>query len=132
MLESTSKDCSEEDNAAFVKCLTELTSPFQRPRYIVPFSANAVVQQKMTGWLPGVVGKFFESEEPQLLLYYAVPSLLSKNKSLVEIFEGHWNKYVSDGEAIYTQQGDGLNLIERIRLDQQMPEVQAQQRECFQ
>ncbi len=126
------EDCDEEDNVAFVKCLTELTSPFQRPRYVVPFSANTVSRQALTGWLPGAVGKFFESVEPQIQHYHAVPSLLSKNKSLVEVFEGHWNECVSDGEAIYTQKGDGRKLAEQIRRDDLMPDVQAQQRECFQ
>lgn len=126
------EDCEEEDSDSFTKCLTELTSPFQRPRYLVPFHANVVIRQAMTGWIPGIVGRFFESREPQLIMYCAVPAQLSRNKALVEIFEGHWNNLVSDGEAIYAQQGNGLEIVEKARRDGMMPEVHAQQRECFQ
>lgn len=123
--------CDEAENAAFIKCLAEIMSPFRRPRYVVLFSVNTIERQAMTGWLQGIVGRFFESQTPTLMMYMAVPSLLSKNKSLVEVFERHWNEQVSEGEAIYVQQGDGLALLEKARLNDLMPPADAQQRECF-
>ncbi len=119
------------DNGLFMKCLTELMSSFQRPRYLVPLSVNVVDRRPGTSWLPGIVGQYFESHAPILLMYMAVPSLLSKNKSLVEIFEGHWNRLVSQGESTYTHQGDGLALLQDARLKGLMPAADAQQRECF-
>lgn len=120
------------DSGLFMKCLSEVMSPFQRPRYLVPLSVNVVDRRPGTGWLPGIVGQYFESHAPKLLMYMAVPGLLSKNKSLVDVFEGHWNRLVSQGEAVYTQQGDGLAMLQDARLNRQMPEADAQQRECFQ
>jgi len=126
------ENATDEDNATFTDALMEMMSPFRRPRYVLPFTANVVKRQSMTGWMPGVVGKFFESQEPQLLRYHAVPSALSKNKPLVAVLEGHWRNLVSDDEAIYTLQGDGLALMEAARQNRQMPEAEAQKRECFQ
>lgn len=120
-----------DDNTVFTDCLMELMSPFQRPRYVVPFLVNEVQRKPMTGWLPGVVGQLFESAEPILLRYHAIPALLSKNKPLVTVFEDHWRNLVSDKEAIYAQQGDGADLVAKARLDGEMPEVEARHHECF-
>ena len=64
-------------------------------------------------------------------MYHAVPTPLSRNKSLVEVFERHWNQLVSEGEAVFALQGDGRKLLEQAEQQALMPEIAAQERDCF-
>lgn len=125
------QNSTEEDNRLFADCLTELMSPFQRPRYVIPFVVDIVSRKTLTGWMPNVLGRFFEVREPKLLRYHSLPSAFSRNKELKDVFQGHWNDLVSDGEAIYCHKGKGLQMIESAKQQDLMPQSIPHVRDCF-
>lgn len=125
------QNSTEEDNQLFATCLTELMSPFQRPRYVIPFVVDQVTRKPMTGWMPRLLGRLFEVREPQLLRYHSLPSAFSRNRELKDIFQEHWNDRVSDGEAIYCHKGKGLDLVKSAREQELMPETIPHVRDCF-
>lgn len=47
--------------------------------------------------------------------YYNVPSSLSTNKTLAEIFHNNWNKYVADSTLIYTKSLEGRKILLEAR-----------------
>lgn len=122
---------TEDDTETFAACLSELMSPFRRPRYIVPRYVFEQQRAPLTGWVPAPLGRFFESRRPRLLMYHAVPLALARNKSLVEIFERHWNENISDGEAVFALQGQGQQLVKDARQTSMMPSSVVETRECF-
>ncbi|MEZ6122716.1 MAG: DEAD/DEAH box helicase family protein [Planctomycetaceae bacterium] len=122
---------SPEDRELFAGCLMELMSPLQKPRYIIPRAVDVPVQQKITGWLPRAMGRWFESRDRTLVMYHAIPASLAKNKATVDVFQRHWNERVSPGDAVYTQQGEGRSVLEQAQKTGLMPPLDAQQRECF-
>ena len=121
----------EPENTLFTSCMFELTSPFQRPRYIVPFFVNHVTRKAMTRWMPNMLGRFFEEKEPTLIRYHAIPNAVSRNKELVDIFQSFWNQYVSSGDAVYTQQGIGQETLEAVRAENRMPKTVPHLRDIF-
>jgi hypothetical protein len=47
--------------------------------------------------------------------YHAVPDYLAANKSRVKAFEEAWNRFVSAGEALYTQDLQARAIAETQR-----------------
>lgn len=125
------ENSTSEDDRLFATTLTELMSPFQRPRYMVPFIVDQVIRKPMTGWMPNLIGRMFESQQPQLICYYSVPAAFSQNKNLVQVFQDHWNAVVSDGKAIYCHKGTGQQLMQDAKKQNLTPDSTPQMRECF-
>lgn len=124
-------DSSVEDDRLFATSLCELLSPFQRPRYLIPFIVDKVIRKPLTGWMPNLLGKMFETRQPQLICYYSLPTAFGRNKELTQLFQDHWNENVSDGDAIYCNQGKGQQLVEDARKENLMPDSTPQVRDCF-
>lgn len=125
------KHATDAENKLFTSSLYELCSPFQRPRYIIPFSVNHITQKRLTGWMPKLFGKMFQEKESTLIRYHAIPSALSRNKDIVDIFQSHWNDKVSTGAAVYTQQGDGQETLNTVKNENRMPNSLPHIRDCF-
>ncbi|MCA9084144.1 MAG: DEAD/DEAH box helicase family protein [Planctomycetaceae bacterium] len=115
----------------FMDCLEELMSPFTRPRYVIPRFTRHVRRKRLTEWMPGVLGKFFEEQDRALVMYHAVPAALSKNRSLVESFQNAWNQQISSGDAIFAQQGVGEQLVRQVVQESQMPQTEPRRQDCF-
>ena len=64
-------------------------------------------------------------------MFHAVPSVLSKNKSLVSVFQQGWNSYVSPGEAVYTMRGDGERLLAKAKSKGQRKRGEIHNKEIF-
>jgi len=125
------QNASEGENNVFAHSFYELTSPFQCPRYIVPFFVNHVTRQPMAKWMPNVIGRMFDIKEPTLIRYHAVPAALSRKKEIVDIFQNHWNESVSTDDAVYTQQGIGQKTRDAVRSENRMPKTMPHLRDCF-
>ena len=122
---------STEDDSLFATSLCELLSPFQRPRYLIPFIVDRVIRKPLTGWMPNLLGKIFETKQPQLICYHSLPAVFSRNKELTQTFQDHWNAIVSDGDAMYCNQSKGQQLVEDARKRNLMPDTTPQIRDCF-
>lgn len=109
------QDATEQENQIFVDALHETLGPLKDPRYIIP----RVVSRKVDTWLskilPSVVGRFFQKEKKVRVMFHAVPTVLSKNRSKVSIFEQGWNAFVSPGDAVFTQRGTGEELLAKAK-----------------
>lgn len=47
--------------------------------------------------------------------YYNVPNALSVNKSMAEIFQNNWNKYVAVSKLVYTKSAEGRKILLEAR-----------------
>ena len=81
--------------------------------------------------MPKLFGKMFQEKESTLIRYHAIPSALSLNKDIVDIFQSHWNDKVSTGAAVYTQQGDGQETLNTVKNENRMPNSLPHIRDCF-
>lgn len=79
----------------------------------------------------GVMGKYFRNLRRQLVMLHAVPSELAKHKNLVQIFQKHWNEWVSLGEALDSHRGPGVDLMEQCTRSQQIPKNRVREKHVF-
>ena len=93
------QEATDEENQMFVDALYEALGPLQSPRYIVPRIVTRKVDTWLSKILPSIVGQFFQKEKKFRVMFHAVPTILSKNRKLVSIFEKGWNAYVSPGKG---------------------------------
>jgi hypothetical protein len=64
-------------------------------------------------------------------MLHAVPSVLAKNKDLALIYQRHWNRCVSPGEALYAYRGAGKELIAVALREGQTPRGRIHKKEIF-
>jgi hypothetical protein len=57
--------------------------------------------------------------------------VLAKNKDLVTIYQQHWNKRVSPGDAVYAYHGSGEKLIDEARRAGKVPAGEIHEKEIF-
>ena len=108
-------DASEEENQIFVDALHETLGPLKSPRYIVPRIVSRKVDTWLSKILPSIVGRFFQKEKKVRVMFHSVPTILSKNRAKVAIFEKGWNAFVSPGQAIFTQRGSGEEVLAKAK-----------------
>ena len=128
------ENTDEEGSMAFSKAMQELLQPidsFERLRYMVPLVLDKAQRKAMTGWMPNVVGRYFEDKTEAVAFYLAIPSPFSKNKSLVESFEVHWNDLVSTGDAISCRSDSGKQTLATAQQNGLILTRQPQIRDCF-
>ncbi len=117
------EEAGDGDRELFTDSLREVFSPPQNARYIVERYIDLREMTKKTrhpwfaNFLPGLLRKYFEKQydhvetERELIMIHAVPEVMAKNRKLADLFKGHWNRLVSPGELIFTQRGDGRELL---------------------
>ena len=71
------------------------------------------------------------SPTSQASTVHAVPSVLARNKDLVAVYEKHWNRYVSPGEAIYAHHGPGKDLLAEARRQGLSSKARVHEKEIF-
>ena len=137
-----------EENALFTQSLHETLAPLdQRPRYIIPRDIVRVektwVGEKLSGvlggglpsWLmtrlPKPVSQLIEKRTRERAMWHAVPAALAKNKDLVEVFQKHWNRHVSPGEAVFGQRGEGAAILEKARRKGLSPSGAVHEKDIF-
>jgi len=138
------EQAENDENELFTESLQELFAPLdQQPRYLIPRDVMRVqptwLGDKLGGALPGWlrqrlptgIGRMLESRKRERAMWHAVPAALAKNKDLVEIFQRHWNRHVSPGQAIYGLREDGDRILADARRNRLSPEGTVHPKEIF-
>jgi len=125
------EDADQEESALFTAALHEVLGPLGRPRYVVPREVDRYSDTWLSKIMPSVLGRYLKRRERQTAMMHAVPSTLAKNKDLVAIFERHWNRHVSPGQAIYAHHGEGEKLVDEARRKKQTPSGEVHDKEIF-
>jgi superfamily II DNA or RNA helicase len=121
----------DEEAALFTQALHEALGPLDRPRYVIPRSVHVARNTWLSAILPAFVGRYFQRREQRRVMLHAVPSVLARNKDLVAIFEAHWNRYVSPGQAIYAHHGPGKDLVAQARRQGWSSKARVHEKEIF-
>ena len=125
------EQAGEEDCQLFTRSLYEALGPIQQPRYVIPRQVDRLEDTWLSALLPKIVGQYFQQRRRGQAMLHAVPLALAKNKELVEIFERHWNRCVSPGQAIYAQRGAADETIDQARQRGQLPTGWVQEKDVF-
>lgn len=125
------EEVSTEDSRIFTEALHEALGPLQQARYVIPRLVDHVTDTWLSSLLPVIVGHYFQKRSRRQAMLHAVPYALARNKELVEIYERHWNRHVSPGEAIYALRGGADEVIEQARRSGQLPRAWVQEKEVF-
>lgn len=105
-------DASAEDNRMFTSSMKQVLGPLDRPRYVIPRNVIRREETWLSSLLPEIVGRYFQKKRTELAMLHAVPSELARNKTDVLVFQKHWNRLVSPGEAVYAHRGGGEKMVQ--------------------
>ena len=125
------ENAPEEDSQLFTQSLHEALGPLHSPRYVIPRLIDRTDETWLSSLLPRIVGQFFQNRTRKAAMLHAVPSALAKNRDLVAIYERHWNKHVSPGEAIFTLRGSADELLEKARRRSELSSAWVHEKEVF-
>ena len=125
------ENASEEDSQLFTQSLHEALGPLHSPRYVIPRLIDRLDETWLSSLLPRIVGQFFQKRTRKQAMLHAVPSALAKNRDLVAIYEKHWNKRVSPGEAIFTLRGSADEVLEKARRRSELASSWVHEKEVF-
>jgi hypothetical protein len=103
---------NEEENELFTTAMKQVLGALDRPRYVIPRNVIRHYDTWLSGFLPEIVGRYFQKKRTELAMLHAVPSELAKNRSDVLVFQNHWNRLVSPGEAVYAYRGEGERMVQ--------------------
>ena len=87
-----------EENNMFIQTLQEFLDPVDNPRYLL------IKHSKF-------LGKIKQTD------YFAVPTVLTWNKSSIEIFQKLWEKYIGECEIVYVRNLEGRKILLKARKD---------------
>lgn len=99
----------------FTQSLHEAMGPLDRPRYVIPRFVHELSDTWLSSLLPEVLAKYFRKRQQWYAMLHAVPSALSRHKDAAAIYQRHWNRYVSPGEAVYAHHGEGERMVAEAR-----------------
>ncbi len=102
---------SEEESKIFISSMGQVLGPLDNPRYMISREVKILNDTWFSKLLPKVIGKYFKIKKNKLVMYHAVPKILSQNKGDAKIFEKYWNFNVSPGLVIYGYGEDGRVLV---------------------
>lgn len=125
------EEARDEEAALFTQALHETLGPLNRPRYVIPRFVHVARDSWLSAILPSFLGRYFQHREQRRVMLHAVPSVLARNKELVAIFESHWNRYVSPGQAQYAHHGPGKDLLAQARRQGWASKARVHQKEIF-
>lgn len=117
------------DCGQFAEAVSEVTSPFRRPRYIISQPINS--QGPVKRWMPTAITEFFARPQEERTLYRAIPHSLSKNRALVDVFERLWQQKFRTSEAVSTRSVDGEKMLDDAIAQELMPKTESRVVECF-
>jgi len=114
-------DADEDEAALFAGSVAEALGPLVRPRYVIPRYVADVTETWVSRLLPNALARYFRRRTKRVAMWHAVPAPLAKKKELAAVYQYHWNRHVSPGEAVYAHRGEGEEIVERARREGLMP-----------
>ena len=119
------EEAEDEEREVFTTAMSEIFSPPEKPRYLIErfvdlkkFSTK-VRHPWFASVLPNFLKKYFEEKyehvdvSRELIMIHAVPSALATKREIAEVFQRHWNEYVSPGQLIYAQREEGREFLQK-------------------
>jgi hypothetical protein len=125
------EEASEQEMQRFTAALHEALGPLVRPRYVIPRLADTVRETWLSSILPAIIGRYFQRRHRHRVMLHAVPQELARNKDLAAVYQRHWNRHVSPGEALYAYRGAGKELVQEAHRRGQVPRGRIHQKEIF-
>jgi len=107
--------CTEEQSSMFAEALKEVFGGLEDARYIIGRSSVFFDETMLSKFLPEMLAKYVRKRRQSLVMFHRVPSCLADKKKNAALFQAHWNKNVSPGEAVYVHSKDGKYLLEQAR-----------------
>lgn len=104
---------SPEEAAIFIQAYREMFAPIRNPRYLI-----LRLDDRLPEWLAGGFWKRLRAWIPPALrrpVYYPVPQPLATQRPYAEAFARAWQRYVGDGQLIYTRSPEGRRHLYRAR-----------------
>ncbi|QGJ72099.1 DEAD/DEAH box helicase [Planctomycetales bacterium 10988] len=125
------KNAQPEEMELFAEAMREAMGPLENPKYVIPRQ----VDQEQPSWfswlLPSIIKQYVSRRERKLAMLHAVPTIFCESKETVALFERHWQKSVSPGQATYTYHGKGQQLVKEAKKSNQVPFNHVQLSELF-
>jgi len=84
------------EEQVFMETLEETLGPIENHRYLI---------------IRKQVKIFFKPTD-----YHPVPTILGRAKESAKLFSENWNKYVGNGELVYTRMGEGRKILVKARM----------------
>jgi hypothetical protein len=125
------QNAAQEESIQFTEALREAMGRLNRPRYVIPRHVDRVEETWLSSLLPVVLGRYFQRRRREMVMLHAVPSALARKKDLAEIYERHWNRHVSPGQALFAHRGDGEKLLREAQLNKAVPRGTVHEKEVF-
>ena len=85
-----------EENNLFIQALQEFLDPVENPRYLLIRTTTFLKKIKQKD-------------------YFAIPSVMATNKRCVEMFQKLWNRYIGNGDIVYTRSPEGRKVLLKAR-----------------
>lgn len=125
------EQASKADASRFADAVSEAMGPLDSPRYVIPRFVDDVAESFLRRFLPSVLRRFFERRDRKMVMLHAVPSDLAGKRSIVDIYQKHWNELVSPGEAVYAKNETGQQWIDDAVRSGHLPGATIHDKEVF-
>ena len=125
------RGATEQENEVFSTAMRQVLGPLDRPRYVIPRNITRYQERWFSQLLPEVIGKYFRKSSTEFAMLHAVPDALAKKKADAEIFQRYWNEFVSPGEVVFALRGEGLEMLEKAKVDDANAEPIVHEKEVF-
>lgn len=122
---------SESESELFCRSLQEALGPVRSPRYVIPREVMLLTETLLSRLLPGFLGDYFVKRRTSLAMLHAVPTEFARNRRSVDVYQRHWNQFVSPGQACFARKEQGRRLIESARQQGQLPRSFTHEKEVF-
>ncbi len=125
------KDADPAASTLFSESLHEALGPLDNPRYVIPRYVDFIEDTWLSRILPQLVSQYFQRSHRTMQMLHAVPSAFAKNNELALIYQRHWNAYVSPGEVVFAQRGEGERLVAEAVQSGAVPQSPMHRKEGF-
>ena len=102
-------DVDTATSQRFAAALDEVLAPMTSPRYVVP--RYVVHPRTGTERLIRVQEWDLGTAKADGVVYHAVPSVFGQNRRRTDEFVAAWKRWVSDGEAVFTNTPEGEGIL---------------------
>lgn len=116
---------------AALAALHQALGPLERPRYVIPRLVDRREDTWLARILPEIVARYFQRRRRTRYMLHAVPAALAAHKDLVAVYQRHWNRNVSPGEALYAYHGAGEELVAAARRAGEVPGREIHEKTVF-